>query len=95
MRKKIKEIWEKIKSYIGNNLERDHEKVLGGFGAWILVLIGAIIMQCILLMSGGIVDWGYAGAKILGGLEVFLILLIPSIFGRNNTKKKIELKEDK
>ena len=70
------------------NMDRDHKKISGGFGAFLIVAIVSLIGSFSMVAMGGEPDWGFTFATILGGFQVFLVLLVSSFFGKENGNKK-------
>ena len=84
-------IWEKFKTYVRKNLNKNYIKISAAFGAlliWAVIKLGTPLRM---LLTGGDPDWGmFFSALYDTAAGGFLTVAILSIFGREESNGTLE-----
>jgi len=80
--KSLKDFWQR-------NMERDYKKISAGLGVLIITTIWALADVGIAVVTGGAIDWGAFGTKIIVGLSTLGSFIAASFFGRENNNSEV------
>lgn len=74
-KKSLKDFWQ-------GNMEHDYKKISAGTGILLITAIWALVDVGIAAVTGGAIDWGVFGTKIIIGFGTFCTLIATSFFGK-------------